>query len=155
MSHIAELWQELFGKEISRFEHEILEGVAKRVGEDDTTLILCAIIIHFLVLILFRDPESPFVVAKTTAKELKGELIKLRDYLKMDQDHSYLLGIELRDLRQTVELTENALNRARKDAREREEFPARAYQKMASVCFVSSSAGLLASFIFLKLIAAL
>ncbi|WP_086619719.1 hypothetical protein [Erythrobacter tepidarius] len=61
--------------------------------------------------------------------------------------------MELRELRTTVERTEYVLQQARKDAKEREDFPPRAYYKMASVAFVASASAYLIGMIFEQLIA--
>lgn len=148
MSRLDDLWQELFGIEISELEFKLLEGVQRRVGSNDTLMILCSLLVYFLVTILFRDRDSPFVRLRNTAQKIDEDLKKLNSYLAMDRDHSYLLEIELRELRKTVEMTENVLARARKDAKEREDFPPRVYWKIASVAFVTSIGGYLIGIVF-------
>lgn len=153
MSRLDDLWQELFGIDISELEFSLLKGVQRRVGSNDTLLILCSLLVYFLVTILFRDPDSPFVRLRNTAQKIDEDLRKLNTYLSMDLEHAYLLQAELRELRSTVERTEYVLRQARKDAKEREDFPPRAYYKMASVAFVASATAYLIGMIFEQLIA--
>ncbi|MEQ5789387.1 hypothetical protein J3454_15970 [Erythrobacter sp. NFXS35] len=155
MTDLNDLWVDLFGVEITVTELKVLEGVERRVGSNDTILILCSILIRFIVLVLFRDPKSPFVRAKhlgDKAAKLETTLNELHETVAWQIKHAQSLYPEVKRLRIAVQKTEKVLSDARKDAREREEFPRRAYHKMAWVCFISSSFGTLATVVLVMLV---
>lgn len=155
MTHLYDLWEDLFGVEITALELKVLEGVERRVGSNDTILILCALLIYFIVLVLFRDQRSPFVRAKhlgDQAAKLEKTLSELHETVAWQMVHAQSLYPEVEKLMKAVQKTERVLSKARKDAWEREEFPRRAYHKMAWVCFISSGFGTLATVVLVMLV---
>lgn len=152
MSYHNDLWRELFGTDISDFELLVMEGVERRAGKDEAIMILSAILTFLTVYPLYRDPESPFVIASklsAAAKELSAELIRLRKYLEIDREHSHLLSIKLQDLNWAVDKTDAVLEDARRDVKRREDFPLSAYLFMFFICL---SAGILGVFMTVLLI---
>lgn len=152
MSYHNDLWHELFGINISDFELRVMEGVERRAGKDETIMILSAILTFLTVFPLYRDPASPFVIANklgAAVKDVNAELVRLRDYLEIDREHSHLLGIKLQELNWFVDKTDAVLEDARRDVKRREDFPLNAYLFMSFICF---SAGILGVFLTLLLL---
>lgn len=153
MSYHNDLWRELFGIDISDFELRVMEGVERRAGKDETIMILSAILIFLTVFPLYRDPASPFVIANNlgaAVKDLSAELVRLRNYLAIDREHSHLLSIKLQDLNWVVDKTVAVLEDARRDVKRREDFPVNAYFFMSLVCFSSGLSGVLLTLLMIK-----
>ena len=152
MSHHNDLWRDLFGIDISEFELRVMEGVERRAGNDETIMILSAILTFLTVFPLYRDRASPFVIANNlgaAVKDVNAELVRLRGYLEIDREHSHLLGIKLQELNSVVDKTDAVLEDARRDVKRREDFPLNAYLFMSFICF---SAGILGVFLTVLLV---
>lgn len=153
MSYHNDLWHELFGINISDFELRVMEGVERRAGKDETIMILSAILIFLTVFPLYRDPASPFVTANNlgaAVKDVNAELVRLRDYLEIDREHSHLLSIKLQDLNWVVDKTDAVLEDVRRDVKRREDFPLSAYLFMSFICFSASILGVFLTLLLVK-----
>jgi hypothetical protein len=145
MTTLDDLWRELFGEPISAFERRIMTGVSDYVEERSAVLVLAAILVYILTKVLLRDAGSPFVIARKLGDTMRD----LEQGLRENEQGAYLFKLARNELFEDIELTKNVLAMARKDAREREEFPPRAYRKIATNSFVGSLIGLLVAALIL------
>jgi hypothetical protein len=153
MIDFNDLWVDLFGYEISEFELKVMKALESRVGSNDTTLMLCAIMMFCTFFPLFRDPKSPFLIARNlgeAAKNLDSELKQLRNDVRIQSDSAWSLSQSLNGLKDTIANTKAVLASARRDAREREDFPLNAYFYMSFICFSSSILGVFLTLMLLK-----
>lgn len=63
MSSLADTWDELFEAAPTALETELMGNLARVVDPDDTTFILCALVVRFLNQSLLLDPGSPVNIA--------------------------------------------------------------------------------------------
>jgi hypothetical protein len=141
MTTLEDLWRKLFGVEITPLERNTMTGVLDYVGDRSPMLVLAAIQVFFLTKVLLRDPASPFVISSKLGDAMRD----LEGALKTHHKDVYVLNCELEVLWERVTLTQSVLSMARKDAREREEFPPRAYRKIPLVSFVGALIAFLTS----------
>ena len=148
MTTIDDLWRRLGDEPISAFERRIMTGVAEHVEERSAVLVLAAILIYILTKVLLRDAGSPFVIARKLGDTMRD----LEQRLRENEQSAYLFKLARNELFEDIELTKNVLAMARKDAREREEFPPRAYRTIAINSFVGSLIGFLVAGLLLGLL---
>ncbi len=147
MTTLDDLWQRLFGEPISDFERSIMTGVAEYVGDRSAILVLAAILVYILTLVLLRDPSSPFVISRKLGDTMRD----LERRLHENEQGAYLFKLARSELFEDIEFTKNVLALARKDAREREDLPARAYWKIGVVSFAGMLSAIALSLSVLKL----
>lgn len=147
MTTLDDLWQRLFDEPISSHERRIMNGVLDYVGERSPSLVLAAILVYTLTLVLLRDPGSPFVVSR----KLGDAMNKLEKRLHQNEQGAYIFKLARNELFDDIELTKNVLALARKDAREREDLPARAYWKIGLVSFAGMLGAIAVSFSIIEL----
>lgn len=131
MITLDDLWQSLFGQPITTFERRIMSGVVDYIGERSPVVVLAAILVYILTFVLLRDPDSPFVISRKLGDTMRD----LERRLHENEQGAYLFKLARSELFEDIEFTKNVLALARKDAREREDLPARAYWKIGLVSF--------------------
>lgn len=131
MIALDDLWQRLFDQPITTFERRIMTGVVDYIGERSPVLVLAAILVYILTFVLLRDPASPFVISRKLGDTMRD----LERRLHENEQGAYLFKLARSELFEDIEFTKNVLALARKDAREREDLPARAYWKIGIVSF--------------------
>lgn len=72
MSSLADTWDELFEAAPTALETELMGNLARLVDPDDTTFILCALVVRFLNQSLLLDPGSPVNIAGRLNGTLTG-----------------------------------------------------------------------------------
>ena len=63
MSDLDDIWQELFEARPSPLEEKVLRNLASLVDPEDTSYILCVLVVRFLSQSLLLDPSSPVNLA--------------------------------------------------------------------------------------------
>ncbi len=76
MNTIDEIWQELFGCNITAHERRVMERIAAYTDSDESTFISSAVTVHCLYSVLILDPESPVrigALANNSLRELRKQ----------------------------------------------------------------------------------
>ena len=74
MNTIDDVWQQLFGREITGRERRVMERIAAYTDGKESTFVSSAVIVHFLYAVLILDEDSPLQIsarASATLKDLK------------------------------------------------------------------------------------
>ena len=109
MRDILEIWDELFEAAPSPAEEEVMRNLAQLVDPQDTSFILCAIVVRFLTQSLLLDSSSPVNLAgrlgqglddlRDRADRLDNHLTQFDDRLHHLRAYAFQVTEALRDAR--------------------------------------------------------
>lgn len=109
MSDLDDIWHELFEARPSPLEEKVLRNLASLVDPEDTSYILCVLVVRFLSQSLLLDPSSPVNLAGRLGRGLRelNERIARFDELFVNFDERLVLFVH----------RTNQINKALDDAR--------------------------------------
>lgn len=109
MTYFDYLWNDLFGVPISSMEEEVIAGIAKKVDEDSSVMVLAAITVRMLYRILIEDAASPIRTMRNFGQALEEN----RRNTTLVSDTYERLNLHLTGIEGTLVRLENALSEAR------------------------------------------
>lgn len=109
MTGMNELWVDMFNSPITPLEEHFMQGVLRKVGEDEPLIALAAILVHFLNFVLLQDPNSPFAITARLGRTMN----QLEVGISQMNSAAHDLAGHLSELRGDATFARNTLIEAR------------------------------------------
>ena len=109
MNTIDDVWQELFGREITDRERSVMERIAEYTDGNESTFVSSAVIVHFLYTVLLLDRDSPLQIsarASSTLLELRKKIDALIRVTDMTQYNVSMLQARSRKVLEAFDAAE-------------------------------------------------